>query len=224
MANDINSQSKSDDSTAFGDLVIQGLGSPYYRYGSNTLSFSSLPKEGTIKGEFEYIGPDFPKDIQQLGSERGWVLIANHANFYAFLSIPDRDQLYSRELLVYNRLNNEYRSILVEGAETELRLVNGFLAGVVAYTNKKTNRAKRMKYRPIYSNSSVIINPLTFEVDYYELGEYSEILWVEDESFLYRTENELYSANTSNGSIVTKELLIKATEVFFIHWAIEVSE
>ncbi len=215
-ADDITRSNTNEDKHPPGELRVQGLGSPYYSLGKSALSFDSWPVNGKEyrNSGFIYTGPNIPDSIRQFDSETKWIVIADEKDYVAFLSVPKNDGRDTRELILNNKLTGKCKSILVNGNETDLKNINGFLAGVVAHTSSKGS-----SFKSVCSDSSVVIDPMTFEVYYWDLGKFSEVLWVENDSILCRTENQLIIARLNHGEISAQEILFDGVEVNFIHWA-----
>jgi hypothetical protein len=164
------------------------------------------------------LGP-IPDNVVRMEDSFAWVLIANESKFSALISVPEKNGLAEREMLILNRITGEWSSLLMEGAETEPRLVNGWLAGVIADQDPRTNYEIRAGVGAMLREESVIINPLTGIMFKVHLGDSSEVLWIQGDTAYYRAGENLYRALIDKDVFFERTLLIADPRVRHIHWA-----
>jgi len=165
-----------------------------------------------------------PDGIVTMKSSNGWVMVANEPVYRALMSVADRNGLTQREVLIYHRATNVWKSIMVGGAETALRVTNGWLTGVIADPDPETNRDIHRGFPSILRDEVVLINPWDDHAITVRLGKGCEILWVEDETVYYRVGTDLYKARIGKDDFVDRELLLSDPRIEFVHWAFRGSE
>ena len=124
------------------ELRLTGGESEYGGGGKSDVVSLRMKADGVIepKGiDINLNGNAVPDSIIRMKSSFGWTLIANEPTYRALLSVPERNGLTQRELLIYHRDSGIWNSIMLEGAETTLRVINGWLAGIIADCHPKTN-------------------------------------------------------------------------------------
>lgn len=184
---------------------------------SDIIQLGDIHKEKLRSVDTEYLFSfaPIPDGIIQQGSTRGWVLIANEPGFYALYSIPDKNDLKQRELLIYNRLKQEWKSIMIDGVATHMGLINGWLIGRFMESNPEDDIEKRKLFPPTVRDSVFLINPVDFGYFPIPLGHKSAILWIESNMVYLRERDKLFKARFENGALVNKEFLIADTSVNF---------
>jgi hypothetical protein len=202
-----------------GELRLYGC-SPVGTAHDDIVTFSKLPigdKAQSLKSFGIEIAP-VPEDIIQLGSSRGWVMIANEPQFYALISIPDRNGLMHRELLIYDRANRKWDSILLEGAETAPTLVNGWLIAQILDVNPETDVEIRKSFPGKYRPETIMINPVEKRQLTVRLGGGGRILLIEGDTVYFKVVSKLYKGRIAGNDIVDKELLIDDPSVIHFAW------
>lgn len=160
-----------------------------------------------------------PYAIVHLKESYCWNLVANSREYSALLSVPEKNELTQRELLVYKPESDSWTSLLIEGAETRLRTINGWLVGNVADSDPRTDHVKRVGYPPLQRENIIMIDPSSGASLDISIGKDSEILWVDGEIVYYRIENQLFKATLRGNSLTERTLLLKDQRVRHIHWA-----
>jgi len=165
-----------------------------------------------------------PVGVIQMGTTRGWTLVANEPDFLAIASNPDRKGLTQRELLVYSKFDDEWFSLMIPGSATCPRLINGWLAGAVANDPSGTDYERHSSGPPVIGNKVVMVRPLERRVFTLELGPEPEMLWIQSDRVYYRVGRELYKARIENASLADQSMIARASWVFGAHWAFSGSE
>ena len=117
---DSNTEITGDPSLIFGERRLAGLRRPN-RGGSHDIArLAGKPSEAleVMGNEILFKATAIPEALIRRESTYGWNLVANEPGFYAILSIPDKPELISRELLIYNRITNYWKSYEIKGSET----------------------------------------------------------------------------------------------------------
>jgi hypothetical protein len=167
--------------------------------------------------DIAFDGAPVPDSIVHRKNSIAWVMIANESDFRAFLSVPEKNGLTQRELLIYNRRTGMWKSILLEGAQTKLELRNGWLVGRIADQSPETDFTLRRGVPPIARENVIIINPLTMSIVTVRLGgTVSSVLLIENDTVYYRIDEDLYRARISNSGFVDSELIVSDSRVFSI--------
>ncbi|SYZ72037.1 hypothetical protein TRIP_C20152 [Candidatus Zixiibacteriota bacterium] len=206
-----------------GDNVrLAGPNSPYSGGGrGDVISFrtlSDIPAR-PVGIDLSFSGPPVPDSIVQSKQSYGWVMIANQPRFRVFMSVPERNGLDQRELLIYRVDSGVWKSLMISGAETSPKLIDGWLAGVIADSDPETDFTIRKAFPSIPREDVVLINPMENREFEIHLGPSSEVLWIEGNEVYYRMGEGLYKATIQNDDFVNRSLLIKDTIVNGIHWA-----
>ena len=215
---------KSDSMLAGGEMRLSGARNEYAGgYGDDIISFrnvSNIPNKPNAYAVATLFNGSPPSDsIVRMKKSFGWVMVANEPDFRAILSVPDRNGLVEREVLILDRRAGLWSSILIDGAETSLRPINGWLTGVIADPDPETDYAIRKGFPPKLREDVVIINPLEVHQFKVHLGKQSEVLWIEDSTTYYRVGDGLYKAKIRNDDFVERTLLVRDARVKQIHWA-----
>jgi hypothetical protein len=203
------------------NLRLSGIRSPYGGGVSNVLSLHYttdgylVPIEQDIDNEHIMIS-DL---IIQMDSSLGWTLIANNDNYLAILSAPYRHGLSHRELLIYNKIEDKWHSMLIQGASTAPVIVNDWLVGVIADVDPETDFDTRKGFPPLLREDVVLINPLKNHQFTVHLGNNAEVLWIETDSVYYRLDDSLYKARIEKDDFVDRQLLLTDPRVRHFHWA-----
>jgi hypothetical protein len=172
----------------------------------------------------EFNGAPLADSMVHMKHSFGWTMIANEPMFRAIEPIPDGNSRTEREILVYNRLTQNWHSYVVGGAATWLRLTNGWLTGVVADPDPETDYATRKGFPPILREDVVLVNPMEGHVFTVHLGKGCEVLWIEGSDVYYRVGTDLYKAKIQNDDFVDRTLLLSDPRMRSIHWAFRGSE
>lgn len=170
--------------------------------------------QSTIEG-----GPPIPDSIVSMKTSYGWNLIVAEPEFWALCSVPDRNGLTQRELLILNRQFSKWTSWMLPGNETEPRLVNGWLVGVIADSDPKTNWEKRSRNEPLLRDESVIIDPVRARMFIAQIGKQHEILWIQDSTAYYRIQDSLFSARIEKDDFRNRTLILTDPAMKHVHWA-----
>jgi len=169
--------------------------------------------------EVESNSAPIPDSIVQMKTSFGWSLIANEPKFYVLQSIPDRNGLTSRELLIFNRSSGIWHSMLIPGPVTKLRLFGCWLGGVVTDDNPETDYEKHVGFTPVSREDLALINPVELRLFTVRLGEWCELLSIESDVVFYKIHNELYRARIQDGDFVDRQLILKDMQVSGMLWA-----
>ena len=65
----------------------------------------------------------------------------------------------------------------------------------------------------------VLVNPIDMHQFSIHLGEFSEILWIENDEVYYRIFKDLYKATIKGDDFVDRKLVLSDFRVFSMHWA-----
>lgn len=201
------------------EMRLAGFASPYYEHSDNI-----VPLIMDTTGALYVLGgkpwqpqrplPPVPTDIIKLKPYVEWNMFANERDYSALHRIPRGVNPNQLELLIYDKNRSEWNSVLIPGAETRLRLINGWLVGVIADPDPNAH------YPSICRQDAVFINPRTFHQFTVHLGGVRpEVLWVDGDEVWYRTGDELYKARIANDDLVDRQLIVKDRDVFMIYWA-----
>jgi hypothetical protein len=187
--------------------------------GDDVVSFhklSDIPsKPYDINIEFD--GAPVPDSIVHMRNSYAWVMIANEPHFRAFLSVPERNGLIERELLIYNRTTSLWKSTMLEGAETSLRLINGWLVGRIADQSPKTDYTRRKGVPSLYREDVIFINPTNMQRFKVRLGgTISSVLMMDKDTVYYRIDQNVYKARLVDSGFVGSELILSDSRVFSI--------
>jgi len=210
--------------TRHGELVLSG---PVPEYAGGDSDVLGLREESTGELYCPYQGlsvdiPRIPDSVIQSTSQRGWALIAHDSTILAIMSLPDNHALEHRELLIFDRTDSTWHSLLMPGSQTAPRLINRWLIGVVARIDPKTDFQRMKGFPPVLTQESVIISPTSHSLLTAHLGKGSEILWIGDDSTVYyRSDKSLFKARIGTDDIVDRQLLLEDHIVRFVHWAFE---
>jgi hypothetical protein len=204
------------------ELRLAGVQPQYGTCGKNDIitvrknsngDFEALELSGSI------FNPAVPDSIVKMKGSTGWIVVANEPNYRAMLSIPDRNGLSERELLIYRTDGDYWKSFILMGAETALHLVNGWLTGVVADSDPNSDYTQHKGYPSVLRGIIVMVNPIENIQFAVQLGNGCEILWIEDGTVYYRVGQELYKARIDNDNIVDQTLILTDPRIDNIHWA-----
>jgi hypothetical protein len=98
-----------------GELRLAGVAGEYGGGGSDVLSFRSVndsnPQAVMLNVTFD--GFPVPDSLITMKNSYGWVMIANEPQFRALMSVPERNGLTEREILVFHRASGQWSSLLV---------------------------------------------------------------------------------------------------------------
>ena len=213
---------KSDSMLAGGELRLSGAQNEYAGgYDDDVITYRRLKDIPINPNSLDILfhGSSPPDSIVKMINSYGWAMIANEADYRALVSRPDKNGLIKREVLLCDRKNGTWSSLLIDGAETSLRPINGWLTGVIADPDPETDYAIRKGFPPKLREDVVIINPLGVHQFKVHLGKQSEVLWIEDSTTYYRVGDGLYKAKIRNDDFVERTLLVRDARVKQIHWA-----
>lgn len=206
------------------EFDLAGLSSAYYGSSHDILSYRSI-KNGIFQPFRESYYLDVlpvPDSLIKMQDSNGWNLIADEDNFIIMCSVPNKNGLKFRELLIYNKLSTVWSSVLIEGDMTTPRVFNGFIVGEVKISSPDTDWKKRLIFSPIITDSIVIIDPLKLKKNLVRLGKRCKFLWIDDDNKVYyRIGQELYKAKFESGDFINRELILKDFMVNCIHWAFQ---
>jgi hypothetical protein len=186
----------------------------------DVITFSNIPIGDTVRPlkSFGIEITPVPYGIIQLGSLEGWVMIANEPKFYALLSMPDRNDLRHRELLLYDRLNGKWKSVMLDGGETSLRLINDWLVGRIIDVNPETDVEIRKHFPGICREETILINPMNDRQLIVRLGMDSQILWVENDTIYYKSGDRLFKSAIADDDVTDRKLLIADSRIMDFVW------
>ena len=77
---------------------------------------------------------------------KGWILVANEPDYYALESVPDRNDLVNREILIFDRITDKWNSIIIPGAESEFKTLGNWLVGRIIHKGPKTDYERGVSY------------------------------------------------------------------------------
>jgi hypothetical protein len=152
-------------------------------------------------------------------SSDGWVMKANESDFRAFISVPNRNGLTQRELLIYNRMTEIWYSIMLDGPETIPRLINDWLVARVADQSPETDYVARKGVGSIYRNTITLIKPLENRKFDMDLPVGGNVLWLDADSIYYSIGKELHKGIIKNNKIENDQLLLTDIKVLFFEQA-----
>ncbi|MHA1280009.1 MAG: hypothetical protein ACTSQ8_22675 [Candidatus Helarchaeota archaeon] len=180
------------------------------------------PPKDSNQLKFEAVGIDLETisdSAIQMESERGWVIIANEPQYTALLSLPDRNGLTKTNLLIYNRFEHTWCSVLVKGGVSAPRPINNWLIGPVKEMNPESDYKNRKTFPPILTGEWALIDPLNGGVFYLDLGLDGEILWIDKNILYYKRGNNLCKANFEQRQLTNEIILVTDPAVNHFHWA-----
>jgi len=163
-------------------------------------------------------GSPVPSDIMKSNSSRGWVLVANEPDYRALWCVPDSHGSTQRELLIYDRASDTWKSVMVEGSSTMLRPIGLWLVGVVADIHPETDFHGGGGVPPILRDEVVLVNLADGRSFTAHLGPKCEILLIEGTTVYYRSGETLHRALIQGETIVDSRQLLSSPVVGQIHW------
>ncbi len=169
-------------------------------------------------------GSPVPADIMKTNSSRGWVLVANESNHRALWCVPDSHGPTQRELLIYDRASDTWKSVMVEGSSTMLRPIGLWLVGVVADTSPETDFHGGGGVPPILRDEVALVNLVDGRSFTAPLGQDCEILLIEDAIVYYRSGEKLHRALIDGEAIIDATELLSSPVVGQIHWGFATEE
>jgi len=162
-----------------------------------------------------------PDTLIQMDSSFGWVVVSNSPNVMALTSAANRHDLRTKEVLILDKLRNNWRSIIVPGSRTGLRPINSWLVGEVAYHSPGTDFKRRETSYPVLSDSVVFIEPDTFNRFTVQLGDSCEVLWIDNSNNIYyHLADSLFKGYIEGEKIMGRELIMQDPRIREIHWAL----
>ncbi len=214
------------DSRRAGEIRLCG-GSPRGCNEFDLIVFRSFPIENAsvLNPNYEFEMNPIPDSIIQLSTSNGGALIVNEPDFSALSSASEKYDRLWMEVLIYNRLESKWNSVLIKGESESLRLVNNWLVGEITNYRQKTEERKLLTpiEGELTTGDAVLINPIENRLITTHLGFGGLILWVEDNIVYYKTvdrENAyLYKARIENGGLIGAELLSMDPVVRYFRWA-----
>ena len=217
----VDAAEKSADTSA---IRLAGLAPEYSASQGDCIRFPQ-PANGQFQHsnpQYKSLVPRVPEGLIRTVTTRGWLLIANEETFLALTPIRDRHGLTQREVLIYHQADSTWHSLMVEGSETKLSTINGWLVGVVANTNPKTNIEAHISYAPLVTRRVVFVDPLEQHQFIAELEGLGEVLWItDDEVVYYRCNRSIHRARIQDDDLVERSVAATDFLTDIIHWGFE---
>lgn len=163
-------------------------------------------------------GSPVPDSVMKTNSSRGWTLVANGPRYRALWCVPDSHGPTQRELLTYDRLNDIWKSVMVEGSSTLLRPMGVWLIGVVAETNPDTDFNGGGSVPPVLRDEVALVNMSDGRSFTADLGQDCEILLIDGTTVYFRSGDRLLRGVIDGERIVSQEGLLSVPAVGQIHW------
>ena len=209
------------------EVRLCGVRSAYGGGGRNDIIGFRIDANGELapilfEGSFDWT--PVPDSLLVMKSSNGWVMVANEPAYRALMSVPDKNGLTQREVLIYHRFTGIWNSLMIDGAETGLRVTNGWLTGVIADPDPETNYEGHRGFPSILRDDVILIKAEEDHAMTVHLGKGCEILWVEGNTVYYRVGTSLYKARIENDDFIDRELLLNDPRIEYIHWAFRGSE
>ncbi|RME26893.1 MAG: hypothetical protein D6800_05795, partial [Candidatus Zixiibacteriota bacterium] len=204
-----------------GERRVTGTGTPFYGPAGDAVSFRLLDS-GHFRSFIEEVnldGAPIPDSIVRRKESNGWNLVANEPHFRAFLSVADKPGYANSELLIYDRTKDTWRSLMIPGSATSLRLVNNWLVGTIAYRDPNTDYVRHFGGPPVMTDSAVLISVPENKTWTVELGNQCEVLLIKDSDVYYRAGRKLYHASLTEEGLMDRRLLVDDPRVYSMHWA-----
>ena len=204
------------------DVRLTGIGIPR----SDAISYR-MDADGIFSGIYTVAPTDWatnPINIIRLKTVKDWVMVANEPTYCALISIPDRHEIIQTEVLVYRREDSTWSSLFVPGSETSLRMVSGWLTGIVGYTDPKTVFGSFRGYPTVYKDTLAFVQPEQKRVITSFLGKHAWVLWIEDDVVYYRVDTSLYRARMEGNDLVDRTLILSDPRLRGVNWAFRGSE
>jgi len=202
------------------EFRLSGSGVPYGG-GQPDLMSTRLHPETPIRlvgTDLTLGGKPVPVGTMRTISARGWNLVANLDFYRAFWGVPDGRESNQREVLIYNRKEESWMSVMVPGSATLLRPVGLWLAGVVAEIHPDTDFKGGGAVPPLLTDEVVLVSMKDGRVITTHLGTDSEVLLVDGDVVYYRIGAGLYRARINGENIVDAVQLLEDPVVKEIHW------
>ncbi len=216
---------KNDYKSIKGDYRVSGIRA----YGVNESDIISLPFNGdsVISVKNEALGLQFPPILRQLikaDPVRGGVLIANEPEFAAIQMCPNLIDLTHQEILVLDKIKSNWKSVLVKGGDTNLRLVNNYLVGQVLNPNPKNDYVKHKGEGAIVTEEVAFIDPVGDNIFYSNLGNWAQVLLIEGSTVYYSIGDKLLTARITEIGLEDIQLLLQNSLIRDFQWAFRVPE
>jgi hypothetical protein len=204
-----------------GEIRLAGSASAHTGEDADVIYLRNISVSPPVTNDSGFLREAFPvpDGIVRMKSSFGWNMFAHEPAFIGLCSLPDRSGLTQRELLLYERDEGVWRSVLLPGDGTRVRPLNGWIVGEVVHTDPRNDWSRRTGHRSTVSDSSLIIDPLNLKTLIVDLGRNSQILWMEQDTVYYRTGDSLCRARVGESFLIDRQPLLVDPRVQSIHWA-----
>ena len=207
------------------EFQVSGIEELYFENPSRNIVRLEETSEGMLVPYYTSDDIDVPlvyPDSIGVTSSKGWLWILNTPTFSGMVSIPDKKNQSERHLLLHNRIKDSWSMHIIPGAETRLRDVGGWLAGVIKETSSDTDYESGYGLPAHPTTKSILIELSTRVQLAVELGALSHVLLIRDDNTLYYTKDDsLFTARVDSAGLTDNSFVLNDRKLRFIHWAFE---